>query len=53
MIGFYDYKPRLGWGVPIEDQYPFLPRDEFKSNMIIEPLEGWEDPVYPGKVTNG
>ena len=50
MIGFYDYKPRLGWGTPIEDQYPFLPRNEFKKNMIIEPFEGWEDPVYPGKI---
>ncbi|MCZ7383500.1 MAG: thiamine pyrophosphate-binding protein [Candidatus Methanoperedens sp.] len=49
MIGFYDYKPRLGWGVPIEDQYPFLHRDEFRENMIIEPIEGWENPVYPGK----
>ncbi len=24
---------------PLEDMYPFLPRDEFFSNMIIEPLE--------------
>lgn len=50
MIGFYDYKPRLGWGTPIEDQYPFIPRDEFRQNMLIEPVEGWEDPVYPGKI---
>jgi acetolactate synthase-1/2/3 large subunit len=50
MVGFYDYQPRLGWGTPIEDQYPFLPRDEFRKNMIIEPWEGWENPQYPGPV---
>ena len=48
MVGFYDYSPKLGWGSPIEDQYPFLPRNEFKKNMIIEPIEGWENPKYPG-----
>jgi len=50
MIGFYDYKPRLGWGTPIEDQYPFIPRDQFRENLLIEPIEGWQDPVYPGKI---
>jgi len=50
MKGFYDYQPKLGWGVPIEDQYPFLSRDEFKKNMIIEPWEGWENPSYPGPI---
>jgi acetolactate synthase I/II/III large subunit len=49
MKNMYDYKPRLGWGVPIEEQYPFLDRKQFIQNMIIEPYEGWEDPVYPGK----
>lgn len=49
MKGFYDYKPRLGWGTPIEDQYPFLSRDEFRENMIIYPVKDWENPVYPGK----
>ncbi len=24
---------------PLEDMYPFLDRDEFKSNMIIKPPE--------------
>ena len=48
MAGFYDYNPKLGWNSPIEDQYPFLPRDEFRENMIIEPLAGWENPKYPG-----
>lgn len=50
MKGFYDYQPKLGWSSPIEDQYPFLSRDEFRENMIIEPIDGWEDPVYPGKI---
>ena len=50
MVGFYDYQPRLGWGTPIEDQYPFLPRDEFKKNMIIKPWKGWKNPMYPGPV---
>ena len=44
---FHDYRPRLGWHSPIEDQYPFLAREEFRSNMIVEPIEGWETPIYP------
>ncbi|MBT4730782.1 thiamine pyrophosphate-binding protein [Candidatus Woesearchaeota archaeon] len=44
MNGFYDYLPKIGWKNPIEDMYPFLDRDEFRSNMIIPPLEGWEKP---------
>ena len=24
---------------PLEDMFPFLPRDEFRANMIIEPIE--------------
>ena len=47
MKGFYDYQPKLGWRSPIEDQYPFLPREEFRRQMIIDPIEGWEDPKYP------
>lgn len=47
MRGFYDYQPKLGWRNPIEDQYPFLPREEFRRQMIIDPVEGWEDPKYP------
>lgn len=30
--------PRLEFGKPIEDQIPYLPRDEFLANMIVEPL---------------
>jgi len=50
MLGFYKYAPRVGWATPIEDQYPFLPREEFKKNMIIDPWEGWENPCYPGPI---
>jgi len=50
MVGFYDYQPKLGWGTPIEDQYPFLARDEFRKNMLIEPWPGWENPAYPGPI---
>jgi len=48
MVGFYNYNPKLGWRNPIEDQYPFIPREEFRENMIIGLYEGWENPVYPG-----
>ena len=24
---------------PLEDLYPFLPREEFRANMIISPVE--------------
>lgn len=27
---------------PIEDMYPFLGREEFKKEMVIEPVQGWE-----------
>ncbi len=30
--------PRLGWDTGIEDQIPYLDRDEFLSNMYIKPL---------------
>jgi acetolactate synthase I/II/III large subunit len=46
---WYEYAPRIfGWKTPIEDMYPYLPRDEFRANMIIAPLEGWENPEIPG-----
>jgi acetolactate synthase-1/2/3 large subunit len=45
---YHTYEPRIfGWKTPIEDMYPYLPREEFRENMIIEPLEDWENPVYP------
>ena len=27
--------------------YPYIDRDEFKKNMIIEPIDGWEKPIMP------
>lgn len=27
---------------PLEDMYPFLPRDEFRNNMIVDPLPEWK-----------
>lgn len=45
---FHTYEPRIfGWNTPIEDMYPYIPREEFKQNMIIEPIEGWENPAMP------
>lgn len=45
---FHTYEPRIfGWSTPIEDMYPYLPREEFKQNMIIEPIQGWENPAMP------
>jgi len=45
---WYEYSPRIfGWKTPIEDMYPYLPREEFRANMLIEPVEGWEDPPLP------
>ena len=45
---YHLYEPRLiGWATPIEDMYPYLPREEFKNNMIIKPLDNWKDPYMP------
>jgi len=45
---FHTYEPRIfGWETPIEDMYPYLPREEFKANMSIEPLGNWLNPAYP------
>lgn len=47
---YHTYEPRIfGWSTPIEDMYPYLPREEFKKNMLIDPLPGWENPAMPGK----
>ena len=46
---WHTYEPRVfGWNTPIEDMYPYLPRDEFRKNMIIDPVPGWENPPLPG-----
>lgn len=51
MHEFHAYEPRIfGWGTPIEDMYPYLPRDEFRANMMIEPHDTWQKPVYPDVV---
>ncbi len=40
---FDTYEPRIaGWNTPIEDMFPYLLRDEFRANMEIDPLPGWE-----------
>lgn len=37
------YEPRISrFDIPIEDAFPYLPREEFRANMVIEPIEGWE-----------
>lgn len=42
------YEPRIfGWSTPIEDMYPYLPREEFLKNLFIDPMPGWEDPPVP------
>ncbi len=48
--GMHDvYEPRIfGWKTPIEDMYPYLSREEFRANMLIDPVEGWEHPAVPG-----
>jgi acetolactate synthase-1/2/3 large subunit len=48
---YHTYEPRIfGWSTPIEDMYPYIDRAEFKSNMYIEPIEGWETPAMPDVV---
>jgi acetolactate synthase-1/2/3 large subunit len=44
----HQYEPRIfGWKTPIEDMYPYIDREEFKKNMIIEKVDGWENPIKP------
>ena len=45
---FHSYNPKIiGWQTPIEDMYPYLDEDEFKSNMYIEPLKLDGGRFYP------
>ena len=45
---WHEYSPRIfGWKTPIEDMYPYLPREEFRENMLIDPVDGWQDPPLP------
>ena len=47
--GWMTYEPRVfGWATPIEDMYPYLPREESRKNMIIKPYDGWKNPPLPG-----
>ena len=50
---YHTYDPKIiGWETPIEEMYPYLSREEFLSNMIIQPLEISMNPemlVYPTK----
>jgi acetolactate synthase-1/2/3 large subunit len=40
---FRQYEPKIvGWSTPIEDMFPLLDRKEFRDNMSIEPLDGWD-----------
>jgi acetolactate synthase-1/2/3 large subunit len=40
---FCQYEPRLSvWEGGIEEMYPPLPKEEFLSNMIIDPINGWD-----------
>jgi acetolactate synthase-1/2/3 large subunit len=32
-------EPKLGWGKPIEDQLPLMPRDAFSRYMLIDPFD--------------
>ena len=48
---YHSYEPRIfGWKTPIEDMYPYIDRDEFKANMFIDPIEGWENPIMPKSI---
>ena len=52
MDEYFRYEPRIfGWSTPIEDMYPYLPREEFRSNMFIDPVPGWENPAMPSSVS--
>lgn len=51
---YHTYEPKIiGWETPIEDMYPYLPREEFYDNMIIEPLECAKNPFMPSIFTKG
>jgi len=48
MHEYHVYEPRIfGWSTPIEDMYPYLPREELKKQMHIDVHETFHDPKYP------
>ena len=50
---YHTYEPKIvGWSTPIEDMYPYLPREEFYSNMQIAPLEISQNPPMPSIFKN-
>lgn len=54
MPGQWTYEPRIwGWQTGIEDQFPYLDRAEFRRNMLIPPMPGWETPAGPGGMLDG
>ena len=45
---YHTYEPKIvGWSTPVEDMYPYLPREEFYENMIVEPMEISKNPPMP------
>ena len=45
---WHTYEPKIvGWSTPIEDMYPYLPREEFYSNMEVPPIEISKNPPMP------
>lgn len=41
---FCDFAPRMTlWNAGIEEQFPPVPEQELKDNMLVPPLEGWEN----------
>jgi acetolactate synthase-1/2/3 large subunit len=51
---YHTYEPKIiGWETPIEDMYPYIPREEFYSNMIVEPLACAETPFMPSIFNKG
>ena len=52
MHEYHVYEPRIfGWSTPIEDMYPYLPRDELKKQMHIDVHETFHDPKMPNVVS--
>jgi acetolactate synthase-1/2/3 large subunit len=49
MCEYHVYEPRIfGWSTPIEDMYPYLPREELQEQLYITPHETFYNPAMPG-----
>ena len=49
MCEYHVYEPRIfGWSTPIEDMYPYLPREELLEQLYITPHETFYEPAMPG-----